>query len=183
MTEQNKTQPSPETTGDSAVEHGQHPATDEAPEVANTPDDAAEDHREAGEVPGEGDATAALRKARKEAADRRVAAREATEAAEAARTEAEALRNRLSIVQDRWVAEKLFQTGVGIDAFRAAGYTGDAVLNEDGDIDADKFAQAVTDTAERFGRVAHPAGYVPSQGTGNPVPGNETSWQSVLNPQ
>lgn len=183
MTDQNKTQPKPDTTADSAMEYGQHHATAGAPEAANTPIDPAEEHGEADKVPGEDDTTAALRKARKEAADRRVAAREATEAAEAARIETEALRNRLSVVQDRWVAEKLFQTGVGIDAFRAAGYTGDAVLNEDGNIDADKFAQAVTDTAERFGRVAHPAGYVPSQGTGNPVPGSETSWQSVLNPQ
>lgn len=177
------TEPQQDTTTEAAAPPETSGETQVAPEVTETPVDPQEGTPESPEIPDDTQLTAALRKARQEAADRRVAAREAQEAAETARAEAESLKARLSIVQDRWLSEKLFSTGVGIDAFKAAGHGAHNVLTEDGAIDAEKFAAAVTDTAERFGRIGRPGGIVPSAGTGNTRATPETNWASVLNPQ
>lgn len=132
------------------------------------------------DVPSGDELTAALKKARKEAADRRVAAREAQEQAEQFRAELEATTNRLTVMQDRWLAEKLYSTGVGIDAFRAAGH-GHDLFTPDGAIDADRFAAAVEDTASRFGRTHAPSGVVPTSGIGETRVSAEPSWAAVLN--
>jgi len=159
---------------DEATENAQEQAPEE------TTADEAQEQPEAPETPADTDLTAALAKARKDAAARRTAAKQAQAEADQLRAELEATQIRLTLTQDLWLAQKLHSTDVGIDAFKAAGHTAESVLDEAGNIDADKFAKAVNDTADRMGRVRM-IGWVPSAGQGAGA-GNTIgeSWAEIL---
>lgn len=154
------------------IEHEETPAeapaqAAEAPEAPVTePAETQAGPLEAQGVPTDAETTDALTKARREAAERRVAAKQAQAEAEAARTELAATQQRLTLMQDKWLAQHLYRSGVGVDAFKAAGYTAESMLDQDGNLDAGTFAAAVADTANRFGRISIANGYVPSAGTG-----------------
>lgn len=110
------------------------------PQGTNTPEEGQQTPQEDVKA---GEEDTALAKLRKEAAGHRVAAKEA-------RTEADTLRSQLTAAQDAILAGKLEQSGVTLDALRAAGHR-DSAFNEDGTINADALATAIQDTTARFG--------------------------------
>lgn len=133
------------------------PETDETPTAGETPTDSVETpENDPQGVSGDAeddDEPTALKKARKEAAERRVAAREATERADTLQAERDELVTQLEAFKNGMLAQLLDQhTKVSLDAFTAAGHTLDDVT-DDGVVDFHALKETSEDTEKRFGTV------------------------------
>ncbi|MCR4525672.1 hypothetical protein NUV30_04650 [Kocuria rhizophila] len=94
-----------------------------------------------------------LAKARREAAERRVTAREATERAEALQAELDTARGDLDRFK-QGMARDIVQRGMSVtfDAFTAAGHTLEDLTDEDGKPDPEKIRTLDDDLGEKYGR-------------------------------
>lgn len=94
-----------------------------------------------------------LAKARREAAERRVTAREATERAEALQSELDTARGDLDRFR-QGMARDIVQRGMSVtfDAFTAAGHTLEDLTDEDGRPDPQKIRALDDDLGEKYGR-------------------------------
>lgn len=133
------------------------PETDETPTAGETHTDSVETPEDDAQgVSGDAeddDEPTALKKARKEAAERRVAAREATERADTLQAERDELVTQLEAFKNGMLAQLLDQhTKVSLDAFTAAGHTLDDVT-DDGVVDFHALKETSEDTEKRFGTV------------------------------
>lgn len=139
-TEEAKEQPTEAT--EQPTEHQEGESPQEPPQATDSDSEAQDD-----------DEPTALKKARQEAAERRIAAREATERADALQTERDELAGQLDSFKRGMLAQLLEQhTKVSLDAFTAAGHTLDDVT-EDGAVDFHALKEASEDTEQRFGTV------------------------------
>lgn len=133
------------------------PEVDETPTMGETHTESVETpENDAQDVSGDvedDDVPAALKKARQEAAERRVAAREATERADTLQAERDELVTQLEAFKNGMLAQLLDQhTKVSLDAFTAAGHTLDDVT-DDGVVDFHALKETSEDTEKRFGTV------------------------------
>lgn len=94
-----------------------------------------------------------LAKARREAAERRVTAREATERAEALQAELDAARGDLDRFR-QGMAQDIVQRGMSVtfDAFTAAGHTLEDLTDEGGRPDPEKIRALDDELGEKYGR-------------------------------
>ena len=94
-----------------------------------------------------------LAKARREAAERRVTAREATERAEALQAELDTARGDLDRFK-QGMARDIVQRGMSVtfDAFTAAGHTLEDLTDEDGRPDPEKIRALDDELGEKYGR-------------------------------
>ena len=133
------------------------PETDETPTMGETHTESVETpENDADGVSGDAeddDTPAALKKARKEAAERRVTAREATERAEALQVELDTARADLDRFK-QGMARDIVQRGMSVtfDAFTAAGHTLEDLTDEDGSPDAQKIRALDEQLGEKYGR-------------------------------
>lgn len=97
--------------------------------------------------------SSALRKARQEAADRRVTAREATERAEALSAQLEETQAHAQRLEDAILARAFRAQRVSLEAVKALGYTAADVLGEDLAADPQRVEQIAEDVAGKFGHL------------------------------
>ncbi|RLZ02367.1 hypothetical protein CWC38_11520 [Kocuria tytonicola] len=135
-----------------AEQHGEPQATSpEQPE-----DDAAQDTEQPGDEEQDERSTPLekqLARARREAAERRVTAREATERAEALQVELDTARGDLDRFK-QGMAQDIVARGMSVtfDAFTASGHTLEDLTDEDGRPDPEKIRALNEELGEKYGR-------------------------------
>lgn len=133
--------------------------TDETPEMEETPPEGEETPENGAQGVSEDaeddDTPAALKKARREAAERRVSAREATERAQALQADLDTARADLDRFK-QGMARDIIQRGmhVSFDAFTADGRTLDDLTGEDGSPDPEKIRALDEELGQKYGRTS-----------------------------
>lgn len=148
MSTENNPQGTAETPAEDQQQHTETVEQEVAEQPADTPQEPTADDTEA----QQDDETTALKRARNEAAKYRVAAREATERAEALQTDLDAGTDRHQALQDALLHHMLSGHRVSLAAFKAAGHNPADFINDDGSTDDTALTAAVAQVGQQFGQ-------------------------------